>query len=395
MNDKPNDDGSEEVLPPWEKEDQPEDSTGSLWQLLNEEGSLAEPGAAPPASEPEPPAAPPEPAQDKPQPSGANPWELEAEWRAPEGEAVDSSAAASQLRQILDAPEQLDESFEYRAGPLGAVGDDFDTAIQAYIRNVGTEIKCRKHADRDSVAQCPECQAYYCQECMTIRRGRMLCRDCAETAFLATEEEILSAHERGEDAPGMEVAADSPPEFQLHAEWMGLEGAPASPGKVLAALLIDFLVARGIIFVVLLVFNAIGMVKPEAFAGFFDPDQSTALSQRLFQTFVLMRPWMTWLPIFIAADFIYYFLSLAFTNRTLGMSWLSCRIVTRWGEFVPFGTVALRTIVFMALFEFPAVLLSLAFPNFRGPHDLLSGTLVINYAGVKRVDAYETVQIKI
>jgi uncharacterized RDD family membrane protein YckC len=400
MNDKPNDERNDDLedelrdanVPADDAEDE---SASSLWQLLNEEGSIVTPGAPSAASLPE------EPAPVSPDPAEAasklqsNPWELEAEWRAPEGEAVDSSAAASHLRQILDAPEEVDESFEYRAGPLGAVGDDFDSAIQAYIRNVDTGIKCRKHANRDSVAQCPECQAYYCQECMTIRRGRMLCRDCAETVFLATEEEILSAQEQGVDEPGSEVALDSPPEFQVHAEWMGLEGAPASPAKVLAALLIDFLAVRGLLFVALLVFNALGMLKPEAFTSFFDPEVSIPMSKRVIDTFLLMKPLVPWLPIFIATDFLYYFLSLSFTNRTLGMSWLSCRIVTQWGEFVPFGTVVLRTIVFMVLFELPAVLLSLVMPHFRGPHDIVSGTLVINYAGVKRVDAYETVQIKI
>jgi uncharacterized RDD family membrane protein YckC len=317
---------------------------------------------------------------------------MEAEWRDP-GPAVDDKfAGASKLRRVLDAGEG-EEDIELAARPTAGFGADYDTAVQAYMRNLDTRIHCRKHPERESVSQCPECQAYYCQECMTIRRGRMLCRDCAETVFVKSEEEIIEAQARGLEEPEQEVTPETPPEFQVGGEWMGTEGAPASPLKLLFALLIDYALTRGLIFVFLLVFNAIGLIKPAVFAGFFDPDIESVW-QRLLNTLVLMKPLVPWLPLVAAVDFLYYFLTLGFTNRTLGMSWLGCRIVTIWGEFAPFGSVALRTLVFLALGELPAVLLSTLFPRYRGPHDLMAGTLVINYAGVKRVDSYDTIQLK-
>jgi len=49
----------------------------------------------------------------------------------------------------------------------------------------------------------------------------------------------------------------------------------------------------------------------------------------------------------------------------------------------------------MVCLGWPAIILGWFFPGYRGPHDYAAGTLVINYAGVKRIDAYETVQIKL
>lgn len=359
-----------------------EDGGSELYRLLNQEGTLVtgEPSYA------DPPAAPPGPA------TTGNPWEAEAEWHEPAPAADDNFESASRLRRVLDAGEGS-EDIELVSRPTAGFGADYDTAVQAYMRNLDTRIACRKHPERESVSQCPECQAYYCQECMTIRRGRMLCRDCAETVFVKSEEEIIEAQARGLEEPDQEVTPETPPEFQVGGEWMGTEGAPASPLKLLFALLIDYVLTRGLIFIFLLVFNAIGLIKPAVFAGFFDPDIESVW-QRLLNTLVLMKPLVPWLPLIAGMDFLYYFLTLGFTNRTLGMSWFGCRIVTIWGEFVPFGSVALRTLVFLALAELPAILLSCFFPRFRGPHDLIAGTLVINYAGVKRVDSYDSIQLK-
>jgi uncharacterized RDD family membrane protein YckC len=373
----------------------PDDGARDLFRLLNTEGTLAGPpqGQAPVEPPPPPKAGP----KDEPKaPSKqTDPWEVESEWREtrPAGGDDDNFEHASKLRQILDSPESAGESIELATRPGAGLNADYDSAVQAYMRNLETRIPCRKHPERESVSQCPECQTYYCQECMTIRRGRMLCRDCAETSFVMSEEEIIEAQAQGLDAPEHDVAAEAAPEFQVGGEWMGMEGAPASPLKLLFALLIDYVLARGVIFVLLLVFNAMGLIKPAIFAGFFDPDIESVW-QRVSSTLILMRPLVPWLPLAAAVDFLYYFLCLSFTNRTLGMSWLGCRIVTIWGEFVPFGGVAMRTLVFMAFFELPAVLASSFFPRYRGPHDLLAGTLVINYSGVKRVDSYDTIQLK-
>ena len=77
------------------------------------------------------------------------------------------------------------------------------------------------------------------------------------------------------------------------------------------------------------------------------------------------------------------------------MSWVGIRVVTEWGEFASFGSLLIRTLIFIVLFEGPAVFLSWFFPAFRGLHDYAAGTVVVNYSGVKRVDAYETIQIKL
>ena len=115
----------------------------------------------------------------------------------------------------------------------------------------------------------------------------------------------------------------------------------------------------------------------------------------LLRAFFMLTPPVPWIILFAIVDFLYYFVTLAFFNRTAGMSWLGCRLVSEWGEFVSFGGVALRTLLFMIMLGFPAIIIGWFFPAFRGPHDYAAGTLVINYAGVKRVDAYETVQIKL
>ncbi|MEM9283030.1 MAG: rhomboid family protein [Verrucomicrobiota bacterium] len=57
---------------------------------------------------------------------------------------------------------------------------------------------CSLHADRPSVARCPECQLYFCQECITEHEGRLTCARClAETL----SEEASSS----EVAPAMRI----------------------------------------------------------------------------------------------------------------------------------------------------------------------------------------------
>ena len=135
--------------------------------------------------------------------------------------------------------------------------------------------------------------------------------------------------------------------------------------------------------------------NPSAFFHLFDSVQGESTMKRVFEAAFLFKPIVPWLIVIATIDFLYFFSYLSFTNRTIGMSWTGCRIVGEWGDFVSFGAVALRTLVFMIFLGFPAILIAAFFPAFRGPHDLVAGTIVINYSGVKRIDAYETIQIKL
>ena len=37
---------------------------------------------------------------------------------------------------------------------------------------------CFNHASREAVARCPECERYFCRECISEHDGRMLCAFC-------------------------------------------------------------------------------------------------------------------------------------------------------------------------------------------------------------------------
>ena len=39
--------------------------------------------------------------------------------------------------------------------------------------------RCWHHVSREAVARCPACHRYYCRECVTEHRGRMICAECA------------------------------------------------------------------------------------------------------------------------------------------------------------------------------------------------------------------------
>lgn len=301
----------------------------------------------------------------------------------------------SQIRKILETPDDVSDDFDLsRQGRISHDEDEGDPAILAFMRDETLLIRCRKHPSVDAKAQCPECQAYYCGECLVVRKGRLLCRDCADTVFVPTEEEVLSAAERGGDLPEDQVMPTQAPEFQIGSEMFGREGAPTNPVKQLLALGVDLLVCRGGVFLLLWLVSKVSTLPGEVFNIFEDKQQAMTVGLWL-KTFILGLPLVPWMILFFLTDFIYYFLSLGFTNRTPGMSALGCRISTVWGDFVSFGAVATRTLVFLVQFGAPGLILAFFIPHFRGLHDILAGTIVINYAGVKRVDAYETIQIKL
>ncbi|ACL02673.1 rhomboid family protein [Desulfatibacillum aliphaticivorans] len=40
--------------------------------------------------------------------------------------------------------------------------------------------RCLLHEDREAAARCPECQRYFCRECITEHEGRVICSRCLE-----------------------------------------------------------------------------------------------------------------------------------------------------------------------------------------------------------------------
>jgi len=309
-------------------------------------------------------------------------------------EAPGLHGGVTKIERILSDPESIEDEVDYRTIAQRA-DTDYDAAVLNYYRDSDAAVTCKNHPDIPSVHQCPECQAYYCQECMVVRRGRLLCRDCATALYVPTEEEILTAQEFGVGVRSVAVTPEEHPEFQVSGAMMGMEGRPAHPVKRLLALVIDMLITRGIMLLVAWIAGGFLSHQPGAFFHLYESQGDELVIERVFNAVVLVRPMMPWLIIFAVVDFLYFFSCLSFTNRTLGMSWLGCRVVTEWGDFAGFGVIALRTLVFMVCLGWPAELIAWFFPAYRGPHDYAAGTVVINYSGIKRIDSYDTVQIKL
>ncbi|MGD9331259.1 MAG: hypothetical protein PVJ53_08095 [Desulfobacterales bacterium] len=38
--------------------------------------------------------------------------------------------------------------------------------------------RCAHHADREAVARCPQCERFFCRECIAEHDGRVLCANC-------------------------------------------------------------------------------------------------------------------------------------------------------------------------------------------------------------------------
>lgn len=38
--------------------------------------------------------------------------------------------------------------------------------------------RCRNHAQREAAGRCPECERFFCRECLTEHQGRVLCASC-------------------------------------------------------------------------------------------------------------------------------------------------------------------------------------------------------------------------
>ena len=48
--------------------------------------------------------------------------------------------------------------------------------------------RCFNHSQRMASARCPQCKRYFCKECITEHRGKVLCTVClAQTALAASD----------------------------------------------------------------------------------------------------------------------------------------------------------------------------------------------------------------
>ncbi len=43
-----------------------------------------------------------------------------------------------------------------------------------------SQSRCFQHVSREAVARCPDCERFYCRECVTEHDGRMICRPCLD-----------------------------------------------------------------------------------------------------------------------------------------------------------------------------------------------------------------------
>jgi hypothetical protein len=68
--------------------------------------------------------------------------------------------------------------------------------------------RCRNHAEREAVARCPECQRYFCRECITEHDDRVVCSACLVKLAGETEKRtwrISGVVQAGQFAAGLFV----------------------------------------------------------------------------------------------------------------------------------------------------------------------------------------------
>jgi len=270
---------------------------------------------------------------------------------------------------------------------------DMDEAVRLYYRGTA-EVNCRNHPDTPSIAECPICGSYYCRECMVIKKGKLICKACAESEFAPTEEEILDRIGKGttEDEE-LDFLPDTPPEFNPSGLAAGGEGRVSNVFKRILAFLIDIALLRiiyvaGFALISTLLWGMSGGKVPSVVS--IGGGNFWVGVKLVFLTIIHFRP----LPVLLFLDFIYFFLCYTIVNRTIGMSWLNLRIVSVYGDFVTIGASALRALVLVLSFG-GSIIIALLHPTRMGLHDMLAQTYEINFSGLKRVDVYETISLKL
>ncbi len=315
-------------------------------------------------------------------------------------EPVSPEERGLNLWRLLQSPEEgLTEEAPSKAEqakpeePSSDIPPDADEAALRFQREAITSIGCRNHPDVPAISECPICNSYYCRDCMVVRKGRLMCRTCAETEFAPTEEELLERIVRGEEEDeGMDVLPETPPEFNPISIAGGGEGAISSPIRRVIAFALDIAILRVFYFVSVVILSIIlhamsgGSIPSVVVLG----EGDIVVGLKIVLDWIIhFRP----LPLILSLDFFYFFISYAMVNRTIGMSWLNLRIVTMYGDFVGPIQAFVRALVLVITFGI-SIILSLLLPRRMGLHDLFAQTLEINFSGLKRVDVYESVNVK-
>jgi uncharacterized RDD family membrane protein YckC len=296
------------------------------------------------------------------------------------------------LWRILTTPEEMLEEQE-RVAPSRPVAEEAPAREEA-VPAVEEEavVYCRNHPDVPAVAQCPVCAAYYCNDCLIIKKGRLLCKACAEAVYAPSEEEIIEHGERAYKERG-DFLPDAPPEFSPTSTGVGAEGKLASVFKRILGYVLDIAVARALYILGYVVISLLlAGISKGAVPSVLQLGGGSLVSGVKHVAAALFT--LRFLPLVVVLDFIYFFVSYTLVNRTFGMGWMNLRIVSTYGDFVNIGSCALRAAVLAVTLGF-SIIIALVHPRVMGLHDMAAGTYVVNFSGLKRVDVYETINVKL
>jgi uncharacterized RDD family membrane protein YckC len=293
------------------------------------------------------------------------------------------------LWRLLTTPEELEESGVAAPKPVA-------TPVPASARietpYEETVVYCRKHPEVVAISQCPVCAAYYCNDCLVIKRGRLLCRTCAESAYAPSEQEVI---ELGEDAYKHkgDFLPEFLPEFNPSAFGAGSEGRLSNAFKRVFGFVLDIALARVLyIFSYVVLTLLLAGLSKGAVKGVLTLGNGSVIAGIKVVTYSVFHYHP--LALILLLDFLYFFISYTVANRTPAMSWLNMRIVTVYGDFVGIGSSAIRSLLLVVTLGF-SIIVAFIHPRAQGLHDMAAGTYVINYSGLKRVDVYETVNVKL
>jgi uncharacterized RDD family membrane protein YckC len=245
-------------------------------------------------------------------------------------------------------------------------------------------VNCYHHPDRRATAICPKCNIYYCSECMTIRKGKLMCKTCSEVEFAVADDQIKIGVEETLES---KIAPERPPDFNPYGTATHSEGTYANPVVKIFAYILDLVIARVLYFILFVVFGFIFM----ALSAKFSLANYSNLVQSYWPAVIMIKKWTFF--VFMLADLFYFFLSLIFKNRTFGMSWLNMRLVTLYGDFAGLTSCFIRALILVLTFSVTEIFAFFS-PRKQAMHDWLASVVVINYSGIKDVDPYETISIE-
>lgn len=296
------------------------------------------------------------------------------------------------LWRLLTTPEELVDDGAAAFRPERATPAAVPDIDEAITRDAAEQVVyCRNHPETVSIGQCPVCAAYYCKDCLIIKKGRLMCRACAEATYAPSEEKVIELGEKAYTHRG-DFLPEAPPEFNPGGFGVNSEGRVASVFKRIIAFALDIAVARLLYFAgfFLVTFLLAGLSRG-AVPTVLSLGEGNIIegSKLVLESLFRYQP----LPVVLILDFLYFFGGYAIANRSLGMSWMNLRIVSQYGDFVGIGAAAIRAAVLVATFGF-SIIVALAHPRAAGLHDTAAGTYVINYSGLKRVDVYEIINVK-